>query len=305
MMNLRFAFTLLCLLAGETVLGQEKYGELTVSAPESLTVVVRNETQSALIIVSEVPDLQFESTRQIFETKQRGASEWQLAVEPGRQILTIRGANYLPVKTDVINLRAKRAYRLKVSQVKPVPGTLFIKTKPEGASVRLNGAPLAAKAPFRLDEALPASYYAQVEKAGYLSKDTTLIVESSKVTFWETTLIQTAVRVRIDIQNQKLREVGIFINGEAQGIAPGVIYLAPGQYKLMLQKERYRYKEKIITIALGPEEIRLSEKLATTSPFYKKWWFWGVTGGVIGGVVVYKLIDAFLSDFENLGNIGS
>jgi len=79
-MKLRSVFILLGFLAGETVLGQEKYGELTVSAPESLTVVVRNETQSALIVVSEVPDLQFESTRQIFETKQRGASEWQLAM---------------------------------------------------------------------------------------------------------------------------------------------------------------------------------------------------------------------------------
>jgi len=77
-MTLRSVFILLNLLAGEIVLGQEKYGELTVSAPESLTVVVRNETQSAVIVVSEVPDLQFESTRQIFETKQRGASEWQL-----------------------------------------------------------------------------------------------------------------------------------------------------------------------------------------------------------------------------------
>jgi hypothetical protein len=291
-MKLRLVFILLGLLAGETVFSQEKYGELTVSPVEELTTVVRNDTQAVLIIISEVPDLQVESTRQIFETRQRGASEWQLLVEPDSQSFTIQAPSYLPVKTGMMHFQAKRAYRLKVSQVKPSPGTLIIKTKPEGASVRLNGAPLAAKTPYHLEETLPASYYVQIEKAGYLPKDTTLIVESAKVTFWETPLIQTAVRVRIDIQNQNLREVGILINGEAKGIAPGTIYLAPGQYKLMLHKERYRYKEKLITITLGQEEIRLSEKLTTTSPFYKKWWFAGVTGGVVGGIALYMVINA-------------
>lgn len=259
-MKLRSVFILLGFLAGETVLGQEKYGELTVSAPESLTVVVRNETQSAVIVVSEVPDLQFESTRQIFETKQRGASEWQLVVEPGRQILTIRGVNYLPVKTEVINLRAKRAYQLKVSQVKPAPGTLFIKTKPEGAGLRIDGVLVEAKTPYRFEEALPGQHYVQVFKEGYRAVEKTLLVESKKLAEWESELTQTAVRVQIDLAN-KLQDAGILINGEAKGVAPGAIYLEPGSYRLTLQKAGYTYAEKVIDILLGPEELLLKESL--------------------------------------------
>jgi len=288
-MKLRSVFILLGLLAGETVWGQEKYGELTVSEPESLTVVVRSETQSALIIVSEVPDLQFESTRRIFEARPRGASEWQLVVEPGRQILTIRAPTYLPVKTDIINLRAKRAYRLKVSQVKPVPGTLFIKTKPEGASLRIDGVLVDARTPYRFEEALPGRHYVQVFKEGYRAVEKALDVESKKVAAWEPELTQTAVRVQIDLAN-KLEEAGILINGEAKGVAPGAIYLEPGSYRFLLKKAGYTYAEKVIDIALGPEELRLSEKLeAIKKPFYRKWWFLSGTAGALAGGAVYFL----------------
>jgi len=73
-----FSFIVVLLLACTPLWSQDKYGELTVSLPETLNIVVRNETQAALIVVSEVPDLQFESTRRIFEVRPRGASEWQI-----------------------------------------------------------------------------------------------------------------------------------------------------------------------------------------------------------------------------------
>jgi hypothetical protein len=130
-------------------------------------------------------------------------------------------------------------------------------------------------------------------------------VESAKVTLWEITLTQTAVRVHINIQNRDLRDVGIIVNGEAKGVAPGTIYLPPGNYLLILRKEGYVHKGRVIAITLGTEEIRLSEKLMTTSPFYKKWWFWGLAGGVAAGVVIYKVLDAISSGFENIGNGGS
>jgi len=288
-MKKQFSFIVVLLLACTPVWSQEKYGELTVSLPETLNIVVRNEMQSALIVVSEVPDLQFESNRRIFEVRPRGASEWQILVEPGRQIFTIRGANYLPVKTEVINLRAKRAYRLKVSQVKPVPGTLFIKTKPEGASLRIDGVLVDAKTPYRFEEALPGRHYVQVFKEGYRAVEKTLLVESKKVAAWEPELTQTAVRVQIDLAN-KLEEAGILINGEAKGVAPGAIYLEPGSYRLMLQKAGYAYAEKVIDIALGPEELRFSEKLdAIKKPFYRKWWFLSGTAGALAGSAVYFL----------------
>ncbi|MFQ5824501.1 MAG: PEGA domain-containing protein [bacterium] len=282
-MRALFTISFLNVLVCSLVIGQQKYGEISVSVPEELTTVVRSEDRSVLSIVSEVPALQFESTRQLFETRQISENEWQLFVEPGRQIITIRASGYLPVKTGVINLKAKRAYRLKVSQVRPVPGTLFIKTTPDSASLRINGVPVDAKTPYRTDEAPPGNYYVQILKEGYRSEEKTLTVESNKVSELEIELTQTALRVQIDIENN-LQEVGILIDEEAVGMAPGAIYLEPGSYRLMLQKPGYKYTEKVIDIELGPEEIHLVEKLEVIKkPFYSKWWFLTSSAAAIAG----------------------
>jgi len=95
--------------------------------------------------------------------------------------------------------------------------------------------------------------------------------------------VQTAVRVQINIEND-LNEVGILIDDEAVGVAPGAIYLEPGSYRLMLQKEEYTFTEKVFDIALGPEELVLTEKLEKIhKPFYSKWWFLSGSAAAISG----------------------
>ena len=93
---------LISFLMHGTVYAQDKLGELALSEPEEKRVIVRNPERSALIFVSEVADLEFESTRVIYGVRPRGASEWQLLLEPGRQIITVRAPGYQPIKTEVI-----------------------------------------------------------------------------------------------------------------------------------------------------------------------------------------------------------
>ncbi len=286
-MKLRFVFSLVLLATCSSLFAQEKLGQLTVGDPEPLNEVVRRPDVSVLYVISEVPELKFENTLQIIAVQPRGASEWHVFLPPGRQRLTIRATGYQPIDTEVMNLEAKRAYGLKVSQVKPIPGTLFIKTQPDSANIRLNGAPINAKTPLQLDEALPGSYYVQLTKEGYRPVEKTLKVESRKVTEWQVELTQTAVRVQIDVKS-KVQDVGILIDGDTRGVAPGAIYLEPGSYQLLLQKKGYKYTPKVIEIALGPEEIKLEEKLeAIKRPFYSKWWFLTGTAAAATGSAVF------------------
>jgi len=257
---------------------QEKLGELALSEPQEKKVIVRSADKAALIIVSEVADLQFESTRLIHAVRQRGASEWQLLVEPGRQILTIRAAGYQPVKSEVINIPVKRAFSIKVSQVRAIPGKLIINTEPAEADILINGAKIEAKTPFILEEALPGRFNIEVQKEGYRSAFKSLDVKSEETTNWDIELTQTAVRVQIELENDEVREVGVLINGEPKGLAPGAIFLEPGTYQLVLQKPGYDFPEKVIEIEFGPEEIKLSETLIPVDqPFYKQWWFYAGT----------------------------
>jgi len=81
--------------------------------------------------------------------------------------------------------------------------------------------------------------------------------------------------------------VGILIDGEARGVAPGAIYLEPGSYQLLLQKKGYKATTKVIDIALGPEEIITEENLeAIKKPFYSKWWFLTGTAAAAAGSAV-------------------
>jgi hypothetical protein len=238
---------------------------------------------------TEAPDQQFEITVRIFEVPPVSESEWLVFVEPGRQIITVRASGYLPVKTDRINLQAKRAYRIKVSQIRPIPGVLSIATIPDSANLRINGAPIDAVTPYRIEEAPPGSYYVQISKQGYRPAEKTLIVESNKVTEWEVELVQTAVRVQIDIE-EDLQDVWIIIDGEAVGVAPGAIYLEPGNYQLQLQKPGYKHDEKVIEVTLDQREITLLEKLVKIRrPFYSKWWFLTGTAAAITGSAVFLL----------------
>lgn len=272
------------------IFAQQKYGEMSLSEIEEISIgVVRTEDLSVLVVVSEVPEMKFESNIGIPRVRQISESEWWVYLRSGRQIITIMSEGYLSVKTDVFNFQNKRAYEIKVSQVRPVPGQLFIKTLPDSANLRINGAPIDAVTPYRIEEAPPGSYYVQIIKQGYRQEEKTVTVESGTVTEWEVELVQTAVRVQIDIE-EDLQDVGIIIDGEAIGVAPGAIYLEPGSYQLQLQKPGYKHDEKVIEITLDQNEITLLEKLVKIkSPFYSKWWFLTGTAAAITGSAVFLL----------------
>jgi hypothetical protein len=263
MMRQRSIFFLLIWLIAKTVYPQEKHRELIVSTPQELPDSLGLEAQALLVIVSEVPGLQFESTRQILKTEQRSNNEWQLVVEPDRQILTFRAPGCLPAQTEVLFFKAKHTYRLTVSYARPLPGALLIKTKPDSASLSLNGALLDAKTPYRFDGMPPGRYYVQVTKDGHYPVEKELIVESNQVTEWEVELTQTAVRVQIQVE-KKLQDITMLINGEEKGKAPGVIYLEPGSYNLRLKKQGYQPYEKVIDVPSDSAEIRLLIKLQST-----------------------------------------
>jgi len=189
-MRSRFVLGIISLLAYDQLWSQQvKMGELKISAleklPEEEYIVARQDT-SVLIIFSEIPNLGFASNLEPkLEIRQNADTEWELYVKPGDQRLTIRANGYVAEETDVINLEAKCAYRLKVFVTKPIPGMFSIKTKPEGARLRINGAQINDLTPFRNDEAPPGRYFVQVSKDGYTTVDTTVFVVAQKDTLCE------------------------------------------------------------------------------------------------------------------------
>lgn len=264
---------------------QQRLGELQLSPVDTLTTIVRSETQTVLTVLSEVPNLVFESTRQILEVQQIDIGEWRLFLAPGRQIITIRATGYLPQKTETINLRVKTAYQIKVTIARPAPGRLRLISTPDSATIRINGILVDEKTPYVNEEIQPGDYNIQISKAGFRTTANMLKVQSNEMAEWHANLVQTAVRVVINIENQ-LSDVGIVVDGQIMGIAPNPIYLEPGAHTLMLQKAGYKYIEKVMEIQLNEREFVLTEKLKKIKPsLLSRWWFWTSTAAAIAGGV--------------------
>lgn len=169
------------------LLGQSELGQLQISEIKELAAVVRNQEQAILTITSEVPNLKIESTLNIYEKISLGRGETRLYLTPGRQILTFFAPGYQPEKTEVIYLKSRRAYHIRVSLVKPAPGTLLIKTMPEGAHLTINGAEQWIS-PYRDVYRIPGEYHIQIRKEGYYAIDKNVLVKSGRVTAIEVKL---------------------------------------------------------------------------------------------------------------------
>ncbi len=276
----------LCLLP-DPISAQQKYGEMSVSIPEPANVIVRSDTHSVILVTSEIPNLSFESTLKIYEQRQKTDNEWELMIQPGRQYLTIRAQNYLYVETKTMLFEVKRAYHLKITQVKPVPGSLQITSNPDGAVVQIRGETKGIT-PFALDEIDPGAYKVEVKKPGYTPKDTTLFIESNELTTWNIFLPQRPVLVTIVIEGN-IEQVNVYIDADSIGVAPQEIPLMPGKYRLTLRKNGYDDIRKSIEIPLGRENMLFSETLFKRRPFYKSLWFLTGSAAAITGGAFFML----------------
>lgn len=282
-MRIRVILGFAIMLCAGWAKAQEKYGALAIIGPEETKKVVRDTTKAVLYVVSQAPDLIFESNVQNLEARQISPSEWLLDLIPGRHIITIRSKGYLPVKTEPVFFQAKRLYDLRVNELKPIPGMLSIKSVPDSARLRINGLIINTLTPYRDDEAAPGVYNVQVIKDRYRTVEKSLLVESNKLTEWAAELTLRVASVTIEIKNDP-GEVGIVLDGNAMGVAPGPIDVEPGKHQLLLQKVGYKYEEKTIEIPQGQKEIRLSEELEKIkTPFYKKWWFLTSSAAALAG----------------------
>jgi len=222
-MKSRYIISLIGFLFSHGLVAQEKYGELRIGELEEWQEgVVTKPEISVVRIVSEIPNLRFESTLTILDTISYLDNEWELYIEARTQTLTIRASGYLP-KEKLIFPKSKRAYKLQVFQVKPVPGTLFIETRPEGAKLRINGSPIDALTPFRNDEAPPGRYFVQILKDGYPPVDTAMTVKAKEVTECKVELIP------LEPIKTPLLKKWWFLSGSAATLVGGIVYFTRGE----------------------------------------------------------------------------
>jgi hypothetical protein len=99
------------------------------------------------------------------------------------------------------------------------------------------------------------------------------------------------IRVTTDVQGAQ-----VYINAKARGTTPlqgPVQVLAPGNYRLLVEKARYLPFQASLTV-MPDSTVEVAARLppeAVATPWYKRWYVWAAIGGVavvaVGGVAIY------------------
>jgi serine/threonine-protein kinase len=135
----------------------------------------------------------------------------------------------------------------KKSDIKPpeiVTGTLFITSRPEGATVHLDGVP-AGSTPYRNDKIKPGSYNVKIFREGYQEVSRRITVRRG-----QTVPLHVALRafgfLTVDSEPG---DADVFVNGRKVAATPftNQSYL-PGEYEILIKKTGYEDFSTLITI---------------------------------------------------------
>jgi uncharacterized protein (TIGR02145 family) len=178
------------LLVSIDAISQLKEFEITpLSKPEISLIQANSEfNEDALIIIySSLTNLNFRSSMGMIDKQiyNQQSNRYEILLRPVKQILLVTSYDFIEATISTINPKAKDVFYFKVEEKRiafsnqTVLGRLTLNSTPEGASIALNGIPVATKTPFT-GELNPGPTRIQLSKAKFQTLDTIVNVQSSK-----------------------------------------------------------------------------------------------------------------------------
>jgi uncharacterized protein (TIGR02145 family) len=170
---------------------QAQLKEFSVSElPRPEVAVVQANTKfnddALLLVYTTIENLEFRSSLGGIDkvSYNSTASRYEVLVKPKKQMIFVAKAGFIENKVSTLNPNPKEVLYFKVEEKntfdfnKLNPGKLSINSNPTGASISLNGIPVATKTPFT-GELNPGPTRIQLNKAKYQTLDTIMNVQSS------------------------------------------------------------------------------------------------------------------------------
>ncbi|MCC5918216.1 MAG: PEGA domain-containing protein [Cryomorphaceae bacterium] len=139
-----------------------------------------------IIVYSAIKDVNFRSSLGGINVQRynEAASRYEILITPQRQIIFVQKPGFRETRLGQLNPSPKEDFYFdleeKIDQKvleAAEPGKISIKTNPSGASILFNKMPLAEKTPYTI-EYLPGLKHIGVSLPGYLSIDTTFVLQS-------------------------------------------------------------------------------------------------------------------------------
>lgn len=219
---------------------QPNFGEVTIIAPADATLYINNQ--------------------------KKGTGAWTGRLNEGVYSFEVRKDRFRPARQDIEVIAGKRdTLELKPS---PIYGSLDVMTNPSGANIIIDGKDCGTT-PNTIKNLPIGDCTVQLNKAGYASISTTVIISEDK----STELIETLQEGAGVVSSQSTTSYGslevatnpsgvsILIEGKNYGESPTTINNLPiGMYNVQLNKPGFTSIDKRVNIVNG-ETVKLSETL--------------------------------------------
>jgi len=165
-----------------------------IGRKEGIQLIVRDPNEAILVVHSTITKLSFESNNVIKSVKNPEPGEYRLHLRPGTHIITFKAEEYLPIKKRFYI--PKKDYReVKITAEKPDKsvemeyGDIKVATKPEGASINLDGLKIKGKTPKIFRDQLAKKHNITLRLGNYYEPiDTTIQVQPDTLNVFEFTM---------------------------------------------------------------------------------------------------------------------
>ena len=178
-------------------------------------------------------------------------------LEPGRHLVRVEAPNCVPVDEFVVlqaSMPAQKSYSLT-----PEYGLVLIKTKPEGADIRVNGVSIGTSPMLVTTLVAGEKHSIELVKTGYGTKKINILPEGRKPVVREETLALDSGTIKC---NTEPAGAMVFVNGVEKGESPVEISnVAKGVVSVRVKLDGYRDEIRELRIAPGEtQELNLALK---------------------------------------------
>lgn len=162
MFAIRNLLLLVCTLQFAALQAQDHLEANLVPEDEGILYIVRDPSESIVIVSSTVPELSFESSNQIIRVEHPEPGSYHLHLSPGTHFLTIKADDYASALVQLAlepkTSREVQVRGIRVTRPKGKGSVMFI-TDPEGAGISINGNRIEGKTPVLALNDFPAGSY--------------------------------------------------------------------------------------------------------------------------------------------------
>lgn len=231
-----------------------------IPAPPGIALTIEHPDCAQLIIHSTIVGLSFESNMAGIREQRHIAKEdkYLVFILPQRQIISVKASGFIEAQLGAaftLGAKERKYFSIadKVINSGSDKGSFVLSSVPSGAQIIIDGFPgFREKTPYRFDDYMAMTYAVTLKLHGYEDYRYSMQISSNRQ--GSATLELKSAFAELVVISSPPAE--LYLNGTSKGSTPQNFQganggLAPGEYRILLKKDRYQTIEETLVLQAG------------------------------------------------------